>query len=280
MLLNCSVENTLESSLDCKEIQPVNPKGNQSWIFIGRTDAKAETPILWPPDVKNWLLGKGPDAGKDWRQEEKRTTEDETAGWRHWLDGRESEWAPGVGDAQGGLAICSSQCHRVRHDWATELNADSMTVFQKVKRRITMLPLLFSCSAISDSLWPYGLQHARLPCPSPSPRVCPSSCSLHLWCCPAISSSDALFSFCPQSFPASRTFPMSRLSKITIWSSNFTSGYMPQSIKSGDLNRYLCSYLHSSIIHNSQMVETTVPFAAWMHECGIIYIYNRILFNL
>ena len=160
-----------------------------------------------------------------------------------------------------------------RLNW-TELNADSMTVFQKVKHRITMLSLLFSCSVISDSLWPYGLQHATLPCPSPSPRVCPSSYSLHLWCCPAISSSDALFSFCPQSFPASGTFPMSRLSKITIWSSNFTSGYMPQSIKSRDLNRYLCSYLHSNIIHNSQMVETTVPFAAWMHECGIIYIYT------
>ena len=82
---------TLESPLDCKEIQPVHSKGNQSWMFIGRTDAEAETLILWPPDVKNWLTGKDPDAGKNWRQEEKETTEDEIVGWHHWLDGREFE---------------------------------------------------------------------------------------------------------------------------------------------------------------------------------------------
>ena len=93
--------------LDCKEIQPVNPKGNQSWIFIGRIDAEAETPILLPPDVKNWLIGKDPDAGKDWRQEEKGTTEDEMVGWHHWLDGHEFEKALGVGDEQGVLAYCS-----------------------------------------------------------------------------------------------------------------------------------------------------------------------------
>ena len=81
----------LKSPLDCKEIQPVNPKGNQSWIFIGRTDAEAETPILWPPDVKNWLTGKDSDAGKDWRQEEKGTTEDNLVGWHHWLNGHEFE---------------------------------------------------------------------------------------------------------------------------------------------------------------------------------------------
>ena len=81
------LEKTLESPLDCKEIQPVHPKGNQSWIFIGRTDVEAETPILWPPDVKNWLIGKYPDAGKDWKQEEKGSTEDEMVGWHHWLSG-------------------------------------------------------------------------------------------------------------------------------------------------------------------------------------------------
>ena len=85
------LEKTLESPLDCKEIQPVHPNGNQSWIFIGRTDAEAETPILWPPDVKNWLIRKDPDAEKDWRQEEKGTTEDEMAGWHHWLNGCESQ---------------------------------------------------------------------------------------------------------------------------------------------------------------------------------------------
>ena len=85
------LEKTLESPLDWKEIQPVHPKGNQSWIFTGRTDAEAKTPILWPPDAKNWLIGKDPDAGKDWRQEEKGTTEDEMVGWHHWLDGHEFE---------------------------------------------------------------------------------------------------------------------------------------------------------------------------------------------
>ena len=97
----------LESPVDCKKIKPVSPKGNQSSIFIGRTDAEAETQILWPPDVKNSLTGKDPDAGKDWRQEEKGMTEEETVGWHHWLDGHEFEQAPGVGDGQGGLAHCS-----------------------------------------------------------------------------------------------------------------------------------------------------------------------------
>ena len=85
------LEKTLESPLDYKEIQPVHPKGNQSWIFIGRIDAEAEAPIFWPPDVKNWLIGKDPDAGKDWRQKEKWTTEDEIVGWDHWLSRHESE---------------------------------------------------------------------------------------------------------------------------------------------------------------------------------------------
>ena len=108
------LEKTLESPLDCKEIQPVNPKGNQSWIFIGRTDAKAETPVLWPSDLKSWLIRKDPNAGKDWRHEEKGTTEDEMIGWHHWLDGHEFEQALGVGDGQGSLA-----CHspRGRKEW-------------------------------------------------------------------------------------------------------------------------------------------------------------------
>ena len=93
--------------LDCKEIQQVHPKGDQSWVFIGRTDAEAETPVLWPPDVKSWLTGKDPDAGRDWGQEEKGTTEDEMAGWHHWVDGREFEWTLGV-DGQEGLACCDS----------------------------------------------------------------------------------------------------------------------------------------------------------------------------
>ena len=102
------LEMTLESPMDWKEIKSVNPKGNQSWIFIGRTDAKAGAPILWPPDVKNWLIGKDPDARKDWRQEEKGMTEDEMVGWHHWVDGHEFDQALGVGDGQGSLACCSS----------------------------------------------------------------------------------------------------------------------------------------------------------------------------
>ena len=101
------LEKILESPLDCKEIKPVNPKGNQSWVFTGRTDAKSEAPVLWPPDVKNWLTGKDPDAGKDWRQEEKGMTEDEMVGWHHWLIGHEFEQALGDGDGQGSLACCS-----------------------------------------------------------------------------------------------------------------------------------------------------------------------------
>ena len=115
------LEKTLESPLDCKEIQPVHPKGNQSWIVIGRTDAEAETPILWPPDVKKWLIWKDSDAGKDWRQEEKGTTEDETVGWHHRLDGHGFGWTPGVGDRQGGLACCSPRVHK-ESDMTEQLN--------------------------------------------------------------------------------------------------------------------------------------------------------------
>ena len=116
------LEKTLESPTDCKEIQPVHPKGNQSWMFTGRTDVEAETPILWPPDAKNWLIWKDPDAGKDWRQEEKGMTEDEMVGWHHRLNGHVcvnsgSWWWTG---RPGVLQFMGSQ--RVRHDWATQRN--------------------------------------------------------------------------------------------------------------------------------------------------------------
>ena len=100
------LEKTLESPLDCKEIQQVYPKWDQSWVFIGMTDVEVET--LWPPHAKSWLIGKDSDAGRDWGQEEKGTTEDEMAGWHHWLDGSKFEWTPGDGDGQGGLACCDS----------------------------------------------------------------------------------------------------------------------------------------------------------------------------
>ena len=104
---------TLESLLDCKEIQPVHPKGDQSWVFTGRTDVDTETPILWPPDAKSWLTGKDSDAGKDWGQEEKGTTKDEMVGCLHRLNGHGFRWTPGVGDGQGGLLCCDSWGHKV-----------------------------------------------------------------------------------------------------------------------------------------------------------------------
>ena len=115
------LEKILESPLDCKEIQPVNTKGNQSWIFIGRTNAEAETPVLWPPDVKNQLIGKDPNAGKAWRQEEKGTTEDKMAGWHHRLDGHGFGWTRGVSDGQGGLECCDSWGHK-ESDMTEQLN--------------------------------------------------------------------------------------------------------------------------------------------------------------
>ena len=116
------LEKTPESPLDCKEIQLVHPK-DQSWVFTGKTDVEAETLILWPPDAKGWLIWKDPDAGKDWRQEEKGTTEDKMLGWHHWLNGHEFGWTLGVGDGQGGLVwLRSMGSPRVGHDWATELN--------------------------------------------------------------------------------------------------------------------------------------------------------------
>ena len=121
------LEKTLESPLDCKEIQPVYPKGNPSWIFIGRTDAEAETPIFWPPVTKNWLIWKDPDAGKDWRQEEKGMTEDEIVGWHHW---HQFEQAQRVGDRKGSLASCSPWGHK-ELDMTERLNWTDSSDFQR-----------------------------------------------------------------------------------------------------------------------------------------------------
>ena len=115
------LEKTLESPLDCKEIQPVHPNGDQSWVFIGRTDAEA--PIFWPPDVKSQLTGKHLNAGKDWRQEEKRLTEHEMVGWHHWLNGHEFEKTQENGEGQG---CCSPWGRRVRHNWVTELSQQNI----------------------------------------------------------------------------------------------------------------------------------------------------------
>ena len=175
-----ALEKSLESPLDGKEIKPVDPKGNQSWIFIGRTDAEAETLLLWPSDAKNWLIGKDPDAGKDWRQE-KGMTENEMVGWHHRLNGHEFEQALGVGDGQEGLVCCSPW----GHDWATALNwtenifsseySHNYHLVQEdenfqlletcfciiLSNRSPFLPCKDrtgqSCSVVSDSLRPHGL---------------------------------------------------------------------------------------------------------------------------
>ena len=149
------LEKTLESPLDCKEIQPVHPKGHQSWVFIGRTDFEAETPILWSPDEKSWPICKDPDDGKDWGQEEKGMTEDEMAGWHHLLNGHEFEWTPGVGDRQGGMTCCSSW-GRKESDTTEQLNWTELEVY---------------------TFWPPSLI-------SPPPAPClwqPTVCSLYLW---------------------------------------------------------------------------------------------------
>ena len=132
MLLNCGVgEDSWESLGLGKEIQLVHPKGDQSWVFFGMTDAKADTPILWPPHAKHWLIGKVSDVGRDWGQEEKGTTEDEMAGWHYWLNGRESEWTLGVGDGLGGLACFDSWGHKEsdtteRLNWSQTFNLEQM----------------------------------------------------------------------------------------------------------------------------------------------------------
>ena len=125
------LETTLESPLDCNEIQLVHSEGDQPWDFLGRNDAKAETPIVWPPDTKTWFIGKDSDAGRDWGQEEKGTTEDEMAGWHHRLHGHESEWTPGVGDGQGGLACCDSWS-RKESDTTERLNWTELNPFKSV----------------------------------------------------------------------------------------------------------------------------------------------------
>ena len=142
------LEKTLESPLDCKETQPVHPNGDQSWVFIGRIDVEAETPILWPSDAKSWLIGKDPDAGKDWGQEEKGTTEGEMVGWHHWLNGHGFGWTPGVTDGQGGLACCSSWGHKESDttEWLnwTDKQFFWLILFHFIKRNIPKIKFMLT----------------------------------------------------------------------------------------------------------------------------------------
>ena len=149
------LEKTLESPLDFKDIQPVHPKGDQSWVFIGETDAEAETPILWPPDVKSWLIWKDPDAGRDWGQEEKGMTEDEIAGWHHCLNGREFEQTPGDGEGQGSLECYSSRGCK-ESDTTTQTEQQKTVVFP-VSGIFSLLPILCLIKACTSS-WKMSLR--------------------------------------------------------------------------------------------------------------------------
>ena len=137
------LEKTLASPLDCKEIQPVHSEWDQPWDFFGRNDAKAETPVLWPPYVKSWLIGNDSDAGRDWGQEEKGMTEDEMAGWHHGLDGHGFEWTPGVGDGQGGLACCDSWGRR-QSDTTEQLNWTEDEKTPPYPMKLGICPLQFN----------------------------------------------------------------------------------------------------------------------------------------
>ena len=170
------LEKTLESHLDCKEIKPVNPKENQSWIFIGRTDVEAETPILWSPDAKNWLIEKDPDSGKDWRLEGKGTTEDEMVAWHHQLDGHAFEQASRVGDGQGGLVCCDSWDRKESDttEWLnwTELNWVSLVTWNLLQSGLCSLLLakqnreqkisvgIWHCDSYNEGLLP-GIERSH-----------------------------------------------------------------------------------------------------------------------
>ena len=162
MLLNCGVGEDSWDSLDCKEIQPIHPKGDQAWVFIGKTDVEAETPILWPPHAKSWLIGKDPDAGKDWGQEEKGMTEDEMVGWHHQLNGHEFGWTPGVGDGHGGLACCGSWGHK-ESDTTERLN---WTELNWRKPDVSWSPTMFQGFSHTNPFHPHSdiVRHSYPPC--------------------------------------------------------------------------------------------------------------------
>ena len=170
------LEKTLERPLGCKEIQPVHPKRDQSWVFIGRTDVEAEIPILWPPDGKNWLTGKDPDAGRDWGQEEKGTTEDEMAGWHHRFDRHGFGWTPGVGDGQGGLVCCDTWGHKEsdmteRLNWTpkSELSLRALWSIYNLKLFTSGHAKLFGCAPVWKA---FNLLQVICNCLCPLSAIC------------------------------------------------------------------------------------------------------------
>ena len=153
------LEKTLESPLNCKEIQLVHPKGYQSWVFIGKTDVENETPIFWLPDAKSWLIGKDPDAGKYWGQEEKGTTEEEMVRWHHQLNGHRFGWSPRVGDRQRGLVCCGSWCHK-ESDMTDRLNWLPLSL--SVETSPSVFPFVSASLNLSASIIYYGLEGVSL----------------------------------------------------------------------------------------------------------------------
>jgi len=177
------LEKSLESPLDCKDIQPVHSEGDQPWDFFGRNDAKAETPVLWPHHVKCWLIGKDSDAGRDWGQEEKGMTEDEMAGWHHWLDGRESQWTPGVCDGQGGLACCDSWGHKEsdRTDWSDLIWSDLIVCldsYQNMWRNLYLIWFHSSLLCILNLFWVYRAWHFQFSSSNMEIKDLSSICSI------------------------------------------------------------------------------------------------------
>ena len=179
------LEKTLESPLDCKQIQPVHHKGDQSWVFTGRTDAEAETPILWPPHANSWLIRKDPDAGRSWRQEEKGTTGDDMGEWHHQVNGHEFGWTPGVGDGQGGLVCCSSWSCK-ESDMTEPLNRTELNSFwpQEIQVKPIAAQQTNSCSNLPWCTQELPLFSHR----NPSPQGCylnapwaPQTSVLFLW---------------------------------------------------------------------------------------------------
>ena len=214
----------LESPLDCKEIKRVNPKENQSWIFIARTDAEAETPMLWPPDVKSWLIGKDPDAGKDWDHEEKGTTENKMVGWHHRLNGHEFEQAPGVGDGQRSLACCSPWGRKEsdmteRPNWITSYPLEWLLF--KNKHR-TMENNKYQILARMWKNW----------------NFC------------------ALVGIYNDAITVENSLRVPHKGRIAIWSSNSTPKHIPKRTESKGSNRYLYTSVYSSVIHKNQKVST------------------------
>ena len=261
------LEKTLESPLDCEEIKPVNPKGNQCWMFIGSTDAEAEAPILatWCEEPTHQLIRKAPDAGKDWGQQEKVTTEDEMVRWHHQLIGHEFEQTLGNSEGQGSLACCSPWGHKEsEHNWTTttklkvRVNSHIVSVIHTSKIWPQFSSVQFSRSVMSNSLQPHESQHTRPPCPSPTPGVHPDSRPSSQWYHPAISSSVIPFSSCPQSLPASESFPSTSTQVLKLIQIPFFSAcvYSPSV-----LHPKLALWLH------------TLTWSFWLHDLICAYYF-------